>query len=136
MDDPVSMRRVERRSHLRSDAQNFVHGQGTTPEPAVEGLAVEELHDEIRVLALDADVVERADVGMVEAGDGLRLDLKAGAGLGGGSERGRDELERYVTTEPRVARAIDLSHAARAEPTDDLVRAKPRTGCQRHWAAL
>ncbi len=52
--------------------------------------------------------------------------------VGIGGERGRQDLDRNVATEPRVVRAVDLAHAAGAERRDDVVRAEPVTGGETH----
>jgi len=44
--------------------------------------AIQELHGDERLAALLADVVNRADVGMVESRRGLRFTLKTGNSLG------------------------------------------------------
>ena len=40
-------------------------------------------------------------------------------------ERGGQHLDRDLAAEARIARAVDLAHAARAERREDLVRAEP-----------
>ena len=44
----------------------------------------------------------------------------------------RQHLDRDVALEPRVARAVDLAHAARAERRQDLVRAEALAGSEGH----
>jgi len=47
----------------------------------------------------------------------------------------RQKLERDIALEPRVARPVDLSHAARSKRGDDLVRPDAKTRTERHvWA--
>ena len=41
-------------------------------------------------------------------------------------------LQRDVAIELRVAGAVDLAHAARANQRDDLIRAETGTGRERH----
>jgi hypothetical protein len=59
--------------------------------------------------------VQRADVRVVEGGDALRLALEAGTELRVGRQLRRQQLERDLAIEARVARAVNLAHAARAE---------------------
>ena len=61
-----------------------------------------------------ADVVERADVRMIERRDRARLALEALAQLRVGRERRRQDLDRDRAVEPRVAGAVDFAHAAGA----------------------
>ena len=68
MQDALGVRRFERVGHLRRDAQRFVERQRT-----VQGRAVDVLHDEV----VGPDVVQHADVRMVQRRDGPRLLLEA-----------------------------------------------------------
>ncbi len=65
------------------------------------------------------DVEPRADVRMVEAGNGLRLALKALA------EAAFDGLDRDHAIQPRVASPIDRTHPAHA---DRRFNARPEDG--------
>ena len=49
-----------------------------------------------------------------------------------GGERLGQDLDRDNAIETRVARFVDLAHAARAERRDDLVRAETGAGGKRH----
>jgi len=75
--------------------------------------------------AMLVDVVDRADVGMIELRDRFRFARETLAELRIVGERARQHLDRDRTVEPRIACAIDLSHAAGAERRDDLVRTEP-----------
>ena len=73
------------------------------------------------MLAVLAEVVNGEDVRMRQRGDRLGLALEARErGRIGGQVR-RQDLDRDLAIERRVARAVDLAHAARAERGDDLV---------------
>ena len=87
---------------------------------------LDELQDERVRLTAVLETINRRDVGMVERGQHLRLALEACDTIGIERERVGDDLQRDVTTEFCIARAIDLAHAARAEGGDDLVRAEAR----------
>ena len=68
-----------------------------------------------------ADIVDAADVGMVECGDGARLALETSPRVGIARDLGRKDFDRHGAIEPRVARAIDLAHAALADLGGDFV---------------
>ena len=72
--------------------------------------------------------------GCVSAATALRLALEARERVGVGREPRRQHLDRDVALEPRVARAIDLAHAARAEGRRDLVGAEASAGRHAHAA--
>ena len=58
---------------------------------------------------------------MIELPGRARLLLEAMHAARIRRERLRDQLDRDVAPEPWIARAVDLAHAAGAEPADDLV---------------
>ena len=57
--------------------------------------------------------------GWLRLRDRLRLALEALAQLRIGGERARENLDRDGAVEARVARLVDLAHAAGAEQRDD-----------------
>ena len=63
---------------------------------------------------------------MIERGGGLRLTLKT---IVEALVRG---LQGDLAVQARVPRAIDLAHAALAKLRNDFIRAKARTGGERH----
>ena len=67
-------------------------------------------------------------MGMIERGEDLRLSLEPGDALGVVGEAIRQDLNRHVATELRVARAIDLAHPARAQWRGDLVDTEADAG--------
>ena len=73
---------------------------------------------------------------MRERRDRLRLPLEAGERVGVGGEALREDLDRDVAVEPRVARPVDLPHPARAERRQDLVGSEARAGRKRHSLPL
>ena len=80
-------------------------------EPLLERLAFEQFHrDERRI---GADVVDRADVRVVERRGGPRFALKAFQGLPRHADAGREHFDRHHPFETSVGGAIDLPHAAR-----------------------
>ena len=98
-----------------------------------ERLALEELHDEIVGPVLVPDVVECADVRVLERGDRLGLALEAGLQLGIGV--GQD-LDRDGPIEAGVVRAVDLAESAGADQRHDLVGPEPESGAERHGVIL
>ena len=61
---------------------------------------------------------------MVQRGGGARFLLEALQALGVGRERRGQDLDGDVAPEPRIARAIDLAHPARADGGEDFIRAE------------
>ena len=73
--------------------------------------ARDQLHDEV----VGPDVVERADVRMVEGGNRPRLALESVA------EFSRRDFDRDVAAETGVASLVDLAHSAFAQLGHDLI---------------
>src|SRR5262245_35478924 len=63
---------------------------------------------------------------MIERCEHLRFALEPGDAIGIGGERIGQDLDRDVASELRVARAIDLAHAARTERGHNLIRPERR----------
>ncbi len=64
--------------------------------------------------------------------DGAGLALEARERVGGVREPLGQDLEGDLASQPRVEGAVDLSHPAGAEWSDDRVRAEPGVGSQPH----
>ena len=90
---------------------------GSAPRASVcdEIVALDELHHE-RVDAVGIfQPVDRADVGMIERGEHARFAFEAGQAVGVVLERARQDFDRDVATQPRVARAVHFAHPADAQ---------------------
>ena len=92
-------------------------------------LAFDELHHE-RVLF---DTVDVRDVGMIERREDFRFALESREAFAIVGDIGGQDLDRHFALQLRIARAIDLAHAAGAELADDFVHADPLTRGEGHW---
>ena len=79
-----------------------------------------------------AEVVHGGQVGMVEGSRGSGFLLEAAEAIGVLRERRRQDLDRHVASEARVARSIHFAHSARAEWRQDLVGAELRARRKAH----
>ena len=86
MDDARAVRFVERRRDLDRRPERLVDRQRALRQPIRQRLAFEILHDEERGAILFADVVQRADVRMIELRDRAGLAIEALAELRVGGE--------------------------------------------------
>ena len=93
---------------LVGDAQSGVERHGSFGR-----LAFDVFHHQV----IGADVVDLADVGMVERGDGFGFALEAFGELGGG------DFDGDVAVEAGVVGAVDFAHAAGADGGLDFVEA-------------
>ncbi len=69
---------------------------------------------------------------MIERSEDFGFTLKTGEPLAIVGDLSGQDFERDLALQLRITRAIHFAHPARAEGSDDFVRAKPRTGGQGH----
>ncbi len=124
MDDARPMRLVQRVGDLDGVTEALVEWQLTPAKPRSQGLAFEIRHDEECRAGLVADIVERADVRMIELRERPRVALEALAELRVAGKGIAQELERDDAAEARVAGLVHLAHAAEADRRLDFVRAE------------
>ena len=98
----------------------------------VQRVALDQLEHQGRHAAGVFETVDCPDVRMIERREQSRFALEARHAIGVRRERRRQDLQRDVAIQLRVARAIDLAHAAGAEEREDFVGAEARTRGQRH----
>ena len=115
MHHPRAVRPVQRVGDLSAEREHLGHRQRPLLQPVREGLPLEQLHHQIVHAILVADVVQRADVRVVQLGDGAGLALEAGAHFRGGGQMRGQHLDRHVAAEAGVVGAVHLAHPPRAE---------------------
>ena len=121
VDDPLGVGRVEPVDDLDGQVQQPLHPHRAALDEVLERLALEQLHDDERLALVLPDLVNRADVGVVERGRRAGLAKEAverGAVAGG---LGRQELQGDGPAEDAVVGPVDDAHAAATELLDDPV---------------
>lgn len=78
------------------------------------------------------DIVDRKNVRVIQRRGGARFLLEAAQSVGISRECRRQNFDRDIAHEPRIARSIDFAHAARADERADLIRAEVCAGWNRH----
>jgi len=132
MDHALAVRGCERVGNLGGDGQRLLERQRPLPEALGERLAREALHYKIRRAVGLAHVEERADVGMAQARDRLRLALEARPAILIGTDIRREDLDGNGSVEAGVAGLVHLAHAAGANGEEDFVRAETGAGRKGH----
>jgi len=115
MDDAGAMRAIERIGDLDAVTNDVRERQRPARDALGERLAFEQLHHQIAAAVVLADVVQRADVRMVELRDRARFPLEAEFELCAAGELGREHFHRDAAVQARVACAPHLAHAAGAD---------------------
>ena len=127
--DSVTMRLGQCARDLASVAQHVLDGERSVDQPLGQRCALEILHDEERQAVLVADVVQRADVRMIQAGNRAGFSFEARQRVRV-RRRGAENLDRDRPAEACVARLVDLAHSAGADQVLDLVGAQSCAGFQ------
>jgi hypothetical protein len=129
--EPVRRSRREKFSRLKTrdgDLEQPSLPEGAGLQQLAQGLALDQLHDDERAAGPPPDLVDGDDVGVVEGRGRTRLVLEAGEASSIGRYLGRELLDGDVPSELRIARAVDLAHAAGPEEADDLIPAEQGAG--------
>jgi hypothetical protein len=112
MDDAGFVGSFQRRCYLPRDAQRFIERHGAVRDAFGERRSFDQFHDQI----IGTDVVERADIGMIQRRDSAGLTLEPVA------ELLRRKLDGHFAPEPSVGSTVDFAHSSSAESPRDSVR--------------
>jgi hypothetical protein len=121
VDNPARVRRVERIGHLHGNRQRLGQWHGPARDPCRERLPLDEFHrDEMPAIAF-ADVVNRADIRMIERGGGASLATETLRRGGIDLLVRRQKLQRHRAAEPGVLGTVHHPHTAPAERGENPV---------------
>ena len=115
MYDAGGVRGGERVGHLRGDAQRIGEPHAFARNQLVQGLAIQQLHDDVGLAVLFADFVDGDDIGMVQSGSGFGLLHEARATVGIGAAGFGQQFDGDETVQALVAGLVDPAHAAFAD---------------------
>jgi hypothetical protein len=132
MHQAVRVRVRERFGDLHGDRDRFIRRQRAAHHAIGQRLALEVFHDEVIEIAVAPDVVDAADIGMLEMRHRLRFTLESLARFRRHARAADDDLDRDRSIQTRIARAIHLAHAALADRLDNLVGAESNAGGEDH----
>src|SRR5437667_5893097 len=121
---------------LDSYPQCFIQRQRAFRQPRGEGLPFQILHHEVIGAVLMADIVEHANVGVVEARDRLRLALETRFHLCVIGEMRRKDFDGDRAIQARIAGFVNLALPTRADGGKDFVRAEFRACSEDHGLAF
>ena len=121
---------------LPRDRQGLVRRKRALGDSVGKGRALDELHHERLHASGIFEPVESRDVRMIERGEDFSLALETGEPVWICRHPGRQDLDRDLTLQPRVGRAIHLAHSALAERRDDAVRSQAGSLGQGHPTSI
>ena len=128
MDHTALMRLLQALADLDAVLQHLIGRQRPFHEAIAQGLAFEVFHDQEIRPVLVADVMKGADVRVVQGRNRAGFALQALLCLEIGRKMRRQDLHRHGAIQTRVARAINLTHPARAQRGLNFVGSKFRAG--------
>ncbi len=121
MNDPFCVSGIERVRNRDGQRKNQLGFHRSPSDAMLQRHAVQKLHGDERFAVLFPNVINRADVWVVQCGRGLSLALKAGECLRFTGNLLRQELESDETMQPRVLSLIDNTHPTAAQFLDDAI---------------
>ena len=121
MHDAGVVSRSQSIHHLRADLDQTIGRHRPTIDRLLESLALHQLHDQERPTLVLTDVVDGADVRVVQSRGGARFPLKALQDLRAVDHLVGQELDRHWPTQASILATVDDAHAATAELCGHLI---------------
>src|SRR3989442_4314137 len=126
------MRFVQCVGDLRPEVEWLFEWKRVLFEAFGQRFPLDAFHSEIINAVLMTDIMQGANIRMIQAGNGLRFALEALlANRIRGELRGQN-FDRDGALQPRVAGAVNFAHAPRTKRHADFIRAKLCTWGERH----
>ena len=121
MHDALGVRRIQRFGYINRNREQLFHLDGPIPDEMFQRLAFQVLHDNEGLVAFFADVINGADVGMVQGGRCLGLSPEASEGGRVAGDVFRKKLQSDKTMQAGVFSFVNHAHPATAELLDHPV---------------
>jgi hypothetical protein len=121
MDDAFRVRRIKPIRNLRRDIHQRLGIHRPSRDAMFERLAFEHFHGEIRPPFVLADLINSADIGMIQRGRRASLPLEAFESLRVGGKSVGQKFERDAAAEIEIFGFINDAHAASTEFREDAV---------------
>src|SRR5229473_3561613 len=115
MNDPCRMGGIQSIGDLDAEREQGVQFHRTSGDFMFQRGALEKLHGDEGFSVLIADIMDGADIGMIQCRGCLRLPLEPSERLGVACDVFGEELQRDETMEAGILGFIDDSHTAAAE---------------------
>ncbi len=121
MDDSLLMRCLQRVSNLARQFQRLLAGECILFQPLIQRLPPQEFHHDEGLVAVLPNIVEGADVGVIEGRRSPGLSTKALNGMGIIEVIERKELNSYWAAQSSVSSPIDDTHPALTDLLKDQI---------------
>jgi hypothetical protein len=124
VDDAGAVRASQRSGDFNRACEGLIKAQRSTRQPRRQGLALQQLEDQIVETRLEPNVMNGADVRVVERGNRARFALEALAPGRIDADRRTWHLDGHVPSEAVVAGLEQFAHPAAADGPDDFIGAE------------
>jgi hypothetical protein len=121
VDDAFGVSCVEGIGNFNAQGNYRVQVHRPAQNGVLQGHSVEELHDDEAQAVLLANIVNRANVGMVESGCSTGLAFESFQRMGVVGYLLGQKLESHEATQPRVLSLVDHTHATAAKLLENAV---------------
>src|SRR5262245_46308533 len=132
MNDPLLVRGLQSFGNLLRDGQRLIEWQWPLCDPIRQRRSFDQFQDERMRAATVLEAVDGRDVRMIQRGEYLSLAPEANESIGISRDGVREDFQRDVAIELRVAGAVDLAHTAGADLRGDFVWAEASARSQGH----
>jgi hypothetical protein len=127
MDDAFRVRGLERVGDLNREGENGLGFERTVADLVLQRGAFQVLHSDKRFAVVFANVVNGADVRMVQRRGNFGFAAKPLERLWVGRQRVRQKLQSHEVVQPDVLRLVHDTHAPAAEAFQDAAKPRQRT---------
>src|SRR6266545_5306753 len=121
MDNSLGMRGREGVGDLNRDIENRIGIQSLAMNHLLQAFALQFLHDDEGMPVVVVDIVNGADIRMVELGRSPRFAFETFQRLGVTYQIFGNELKRYTPSEAYVLRLVHNAHATASEFSQDAI---------------
>ena len=136
VDDAGGVGGVEGLADLGQQVDRLLGRQRPGRDPLLQVAAVDQAHRDDQLVVLLARVVDRDDVGVIEAGGEARLAQEPLAEALVAAEVAGDHLQRHLAIEGEMGRPVDDAHPAARDQRVEPVPAESRADCRFPHAAV
>ena len=121
MDDSLGVGRIERICNLDGQRQQNFQIERPPRNVVLQSHAIQEFHGDERLPVLLPDVVNGADIGVIQRRSSLRLTLEPAKRLRIARHFVRQKLQGDETMQPSVFGFINYAHSTAAELFEDVI---------------
>ena len=121
MNDAFGMSRGKRVGYLNTHIEHQAHVYGRAVAAMFQRLPFQQFHGDERLILSLADIVDGANIRMIESGCSAGLTLKAVESLAISGHFGREKFQGNVAAEAGVFGFVDHAHSASAQPFEDSI---------------